>query len=127
MYHAPTSRNSNSLKLKLIHGKRMEEEKSILLKLNSSPEPLCLALSNRISRAESELGQSTLSPIMASMSVGDTVVILSLSSPPLPAGIKRLLPFIESFFVLCEKLQSSNTFVQESVDASSLAPEKLRW
>ncbi|XP_021771401.1 E3 ubiquitin-protein ligase UPL1-like isoform X1 [Chenopodium quinoa] len=107
-----------------------EEEQAILLKLNSALEPLWQELSNCISTTELELGQSTLPPIVASMNSEDGVGS-TLSSPPLPPGTQRLLPFIESFFVLCEKLQSSSSFVQqdqnnvtaqevkESADASS--------
>lgn len=117
-------------------GSDEEEEQAILLKLNSALEALWQELSNCISTTESELGQSTLSPIMDSVSVGDAVTGSSPSSPPLPPGTQRLLPFIESFFVLCEKLQSSNSFVQqdqtnvtaqevkESADSSSSAQAK---
>lgn len=101
-----------------------EEEQAMLLKLNSSLEPLWLELSNCISTTESELGQGTLSPIMASMSVGDGVAGSALSSPPLPPGTQRLLPFIESFFVLCEKLQSSNSFVQQ--DQTNVTAQEVK-
>lgn len=117
-------------------GSNDEEEQAILLKLNSALEPLWQELSNCISTTESELGQSTLSPITASMNVGDGGAGSSVSSPPLPPGTQRLLPFIESFFVLCEKLQSTCSFVQpdqtnvtaqevkESADSSSSASTK---
>nr|GEU46464.1 E3 ubiquitin-protein ligase UPL1-like [Tanacetum cinerariifolium] len=35
------------------------------------------------------------------------------SSPPLPPGTQRLLPFIEAFLVLCEKLQATNSLLQQ--------------
>ncbi|KAK9673731.1 hypothetical protein RND81_12G185600 [Saponaria officinalis] len=89
------------------------EQHAMLLKLNSDLEPLWQELSDCISTTESELGQSSLSPIVASVSVGDNVAGSSPAPPPLPPGTQRLLPFIESFFVLCEKLQSSNSIVQQ--------------
>ncbi|KAH9607668.1 hypothetical protein KSS87_011637, partial [Heliosperma pusillum] len=88
----------------------VQAEQAMLLKLSSDLEPLWQELSDCIGTTESELGQSSLSPIM---SVGETVTGPSPSSPPLPPGTQRLLPFIESFFVLCEKLQSSNSIVQQ--------------
>ncbi|KAL9235242.1 hypothetical protein vseg_010019 [Gypsophila vaccaria] len=107
------------------------EQHAMLLKLNSDLEPLWQELSDCISATESELGQSSLSPIVASASVGDNIAGSSPSPPPLPPGTQRLLPFIESFFVLCDKLQSSNSIgqqdqafvtareVKESVESSS--------
>lgn len=89
------------------------EEQAIMLKLNSALEPLWQELSECISAAESELGQTPLSPILATMNAGDNVAGSSASSPPLPPGTQRLLPFIEAFFVLCEKLQSSNSLPQQ--------------
>ncbi|XP_057529454.1 E3 ubiquitin-protein ligase UPL1 [Amaranthus tricolor] len=127
---------SNSVDGIDLQGSDEEEEHVILLKLNSALESLWQELSNCISTTELELGQSTVSPIVAAMSVGDAVVGPSLSSPPLPPGTQRLLPFIESFFVLCEKLQTSNSFVQqdqtnvtaqevkESAESSSSTPTK---
>lgn len=90
-----------------------QEEQAVMVKLNSALEPLWQELSDCISTAESELGQTPLSPIMATVSVGDNAAGSSPSSPPLPPGTQRLLPFIEAFFVLCEKLQSSNSFLQQ--------------
>lgn len=100
------------------------DEQAILLKLNSALEPLWQELSNCISTTESELGQSTLSPVTASMSVGDGGAGSSVTSPPLPPGTQRLLPFIESFFVLCEKLQSTNSFVQQ--DQTNVTAQEVK-
>jgi len=88
-------------------------EQAVMLKLNSALEPLWHELSECISAAELELGQTPLSPIMATVNAGDNVAGSSPSSPPLPPGTQRLLPFIEAFFVLCEKLQSSNSLLQQ--------------
>jgi E3 ubiquitin-protein ligase HUWE1 len=40
----------------------------------------------------------------------------SSTSPPLPPGTQRLLPFIEAFFVLCEKLQANESIMQQDHD-----------
>lgn len=90
-------------------GKELEEEQvehSVLGDLNVSLEPLWQELSDCISTTEAKLGQnSTSAPI------SDVVDVSGSSSPsrPLPLGTQQLLPFIESFFVLCEKLQTSQT------------------
>nr|XP_009404258.1 PREDICTED: E3 ubiquitin-protein ligase UPL1-like [Musa acuminata subsp. malaccensis] len=68
--------------------------------INAALEPLWLELSNCISKIEisSETPSDLTSPgNLASTSTG--VV------PPLPAGAQNILPYIESFFVTCEKLR----------------------
>ncbi|THU49759.1 hypothetical protein C4D60_Mb06t12920 [Musa balbisiana] len=68
--------------------------------INAALEPLWLELSNCISKIEisSETPSDLTSPgYLASTSTG--VV------PPLPAGAQNILPYIESFFVTCEKLR----------------------
>ncbi|KAJ7969420.1 E3 ubiquitin-protein ligase UPL1 [Quillaja saponaria] len=82
-----------------------QEEQSIMWKLNSSLEPLWRELSDCISAAETQLGQNSFSPTLSNINVNENVHG-SASSPPLPPGAQRLLPFIEAFFVLCEKLQA---------------------
>ncbi|KAG8365159.1 hypothetical protein BUALT_Bualt18G0075300 [Buddleja alternifolia] len=86
-----------------------QEEHSIMLKLNIALEPLWKELSECISTMESELSQSSSSSD-SNVNVGEQI---SLASPPLPPGTQRLLPFIESFFVLCEKLQANNSILQQ--------------
>ncbi|KAL8142163.1 hypothetical protein V2J09_015195 [Rumex salicifolius] len=88
-----------------------ETDHAILQKLNDGLDPLWEGLSDCINTAEAHLGQSTESPITATLSVWDNHTV-PLSSPPLPPGTQRLLPFIEAFFVLCEKIQSNNITVQ---------------
>ncbi|XP_038983602.1 E3 ubiquitin-protein ligase UPL1-like isoform X2 [Phoenix dactylifera] len=87
------------------------EERSILWNLNVALEPLWQELSNCISTTEAKLGQSsTFSSPVPLPDAGDIGGSSSLS-PPLPPGTQRLLPFIEAFFVLCEKLQTNQTIV----------------
>ncbi|KAK9270546.1 hypothetical protein L1049_026127 [Liquidambar formosana] len=68
--------------------------------INAALEPLWLELSTCISKIESYSDSATdLS----------TASIISKSKPsgvmpPLPAGTQNILPYIESFFVMCEKL-----------------------
>lgn len=86
------------------------EEQSILLNLNVALEPLWQELSDCITTTEGKLGQSSTFSSPVSMSdAGDLVGGGSSLSPPLPPGTQRLLPFIEAFFVLCEKLQINQT------------------
>ncbi|CAM8937305.1 unnamed protein product [Rhodiola kirilowii] len=90
-----------------------EQELSIIWKLNVALDPLWQELSNCIGLAETQLGQST-SPVLSNMNLGESVQSTSTAlSPPLPPGSQRLLPFIEAFFVLCEKLQANGTAVQQ--------------
>lgn len=68
--------------------------------INAAFEPLWLELSICISRIES-YSESATDP--------STTSILSKAKPsgvmpPLPAGTQNILPYIESFFVMCEKL-----------------------
>ncbi|OVA20116.1 Ubiquitin-associated domain/translation elongation factor EF-Ts [Macleaya cordata] len=89
-----------------------QEEQTIMWKLNVALEPLWQELSDCISTTEIKLGQSLVSPI-SNPNARDPVGGASSLSPPLPPGTQRLLPFIEAFFVLCEKLQANHAIVQQ--------------
>ncbi|KAL7249065.1 hypothetical protein ACSBR1_011264 [Camellia fascicularis] len=89
------------------------EEHAIMLKLSVALEPLWQELSDCISTTEAELALSSFSSIMSNTNVREHVPGPSSQSPPLPPGTQRLLPFIEAFFVLCEKLQASNSTMQQ--------------
>lgn len=69
--------------------------------INSALEPLWLELSNCISKiemsSETPSDSASLSGNLASASTG--------AVPPLPPGVQNILPYIESFFVTCEKLR----------------------
>ncbi|KAJ4982419.1 hypothetical protein NE237_033256 [Protea cynaroides] len=89
------------------------EEQSIMWKLNVALEPLWQELSDCISTTETKLGQSSSSSPMANTNTEDHVGSASSLSPPLPPGTQRLLPFIEAFFFLCEKLQANQSILQQ--------------
>ena len=89
-----------------------QEEQATMWNLSSALQPLWLELSECISLTETQLVQSTFSPTVSNINVGELVQGGS-SSSPLPPGTQRLLPFIEAFFVLCEKLQANQSIVQQ--------------
>ncbi|XP_068637077.1 E3 ubiquitin-protein ligase UPL1-like isoform X2 [Aristolochia californica] len=94
-----------------------EEGQSVMWKLNVALEPLWQELSDCISATETKLGHSSVisSPI-SSPNAGDLLGGGASSlSPPLPPGTQRLLPFIEAFFVLCEKLQAAQSIAQQDL------------
>ncbi|KAF6160653.1 hypothetical protein GIB67_019593 [Kingdonia uniflora] len=68
--------------------------------VNAALEPLWLELSTCISKIES---YSDSTPVLPHMSSAISSTITSVM-PPLPAGTQNILPYIESFFVTCEKL-----------------------
>ncbi|XP_031386394.1 E3 ubiquitin-protein ligase UPL2-like isoform X2 [Punica granatum] len=72
--------------------------------INAALEPLWLELSNCISRIESYSDSSPeLTSSRASKSVPSGIMT------PLPAGSQNVLPYIESFFVVAEKLHPAQT------------------
>ncbi|XVE95159.1 hypothetical protein REPUB_Repub02eG0072400 [Reevesia pubescens] len=68
--------------------------------INAALEPLWIELSTCISKIESysDSAPDLLAPSRSSTSRQSGV------TPPLPAGTQNILPYIESFFVMCEKL-----------------------
>lgn len=91
-----------------------DQEHVTMWKLNVSLEPLWQELSECIGVAESQMGQVALSLVTVNVNVGD---------PPLPPGTQRLLPFIEAFLVLCEKLQAKNSSLLHQDNAYTTARE----
>ncbi|PPD95047.1 hypothetical protein GOBAR_DD07921 [Gossypium barbadense] len=89
-----------------------QEEQATMWKLNVSLEPLWEELSNCIGLTEAQLAQSSLCPTVSNINVGEHLQGAS-SSSPLPPGTRRLLPFIEAFFVLCEKLHANHSIMQQ--------------
>ncbi|KAL8225466.1 hypothetical protein R6Q57_018023 [Mikania cordata] len=77
---------------------------SLVGEINSALEPLWTELSTCISKIESysDLSSDTSDSSNASSSRP------SGAMPPLPAGTQNILPYIESFFVMCEKLHPGN-------------------
>nr|XP_043627768.1 E3 ubiquitin-protein ligase UPL1-like [Erigeron canadensis] len=100
------------------------QEHVTMWKLNLSLEPLWQELSECISVTESQLSQGSFSPVMSNTNTGEHVqgVGASSLSPSLPPGTQRLLPFIEAFLVLCEKLQANTSLLQQD-DAYATARE----
>ncbi|KAM7466704.1 hypothetical protein LguiB_014266 [Lonicera macranthoides] len=100
-----------------------QEEHATMWKLNVALEPLWQELSHCISTTEIQLAQSSFSSIVSTVNVGEPVQGSSSLSPPLPPGAQRLLPFIEAFLVLCEKLQANNSLTQQHDHADATARE----
>ncbi|KAH7567631.1 hypothetical protein JRO89_XS07G0108400 [Xanthoceras sorbifolium] len=110
-----------------------EKEQSAALSkvwdINSALEPLWLELSTCISKIESYSDSSTDLITTSKTAAAKPSSVM----PPLPAGAQNILPYIESFFVMCEKLHpaqpgSANDFgiaaVSEVEDASTSAQQK---
>lgn len=89
-----------------------QEEQTTMWNLNVALEPLWQELSDCISMTEAQLGQSSFTPNMSNvnLNVGEQG---TSNTSPLPPGTQRLLPFIEAFFVLCEKLQVNHIMFQQ--------------
>ncbi|CAH8357182.1 unnamed protein product [Eruca vesicaria subsp. sativa] len=89
-------------------GKNNSEEQvavfSQLSNINLALEPLWLELSNCICKIEGHSDSSSVatSPSSSSATRGAGV------SQSLPAGAQNILPYVESFFVTCEKLHPSS-------------------
>ncbi|XP_062199173.1 E3 ubiquitin-protein ligase UPL1-like isoform X2 [Phragmites australis] len=95
-----------------------QEGQSILWDLNVGLEPLWQQLSDCISATEAKLVHSSTFTYPATLVDALEVGASSSTSPPLPPGTQHLLPFIESFFVLCEKLQTNQAVVQSDYYAT---------
>ncbi|KAK9074252.1 hypothetical protein SSX86_006849 [Deinandra increscens subsp. villosa] len=99
------------------------QEHVTMWKLNHSLEPLWQELSECISVTEVQLAQGSFSSVISAEHVPGAGAGAGASSlSPLPPGTQRLLPFIESFLVLCEKLQANNSNIQQD-DAYATARE----
>ncbi|KAJ4962286.1 hypothetical protein NE237_022225 [Protea cynaroides] len=85
--------------------------------INSALEPLWLELSTCISKIESYSDSVTDLSTSSTTFTSPTVGVM----PPLPAGTQNILPYIESFFVTCEKLHpmQSGTGHDFSIAAAS--------
>lgn len=95
----------SSLVASLIEKEKDQQEHSAaisqVVNLNAAMEPLWLELSSCISKIEN---YSDSSPELLSMSRSSKP---SSAVSPLPPGAQNILPYIESFFVVCEKLHPS--------------------
>ncbi|GAB2225364.1 hypothetical protein Droror1_Dr00006156 [Drosera rotundifolia] len=75
---------------------------SIVRDITASLEPLWLELSSCISRVENYSDSVSDQPSSST----STRPKPSSAMPPLPAGTQNILPYIESFFVTCEKIHT---------------------
>ncbi|KAL3617821.1 hypothetical protein CASFOL_038142 [Castilleja foliolosa] len=86
---------------------------SVVWDINAALEPLWQELSNCISKIESF---SDIVPDHSTSSVKPPS-----SVPPLPAGTQNVLPYIESFFVTCEKLHPGQLSSGHDFGATSVS------
>ncbi|KAK9156355.1 hypothetical protein Sjap_003835 [Stephania japonica] len=88
-----------------------KDEQAIMWRLNVALEPLWQELSECISTTESKLGQSSSFSSSSSSipqdNAGENAGGASSLLPSLPPGTQGLLPYIEAFFVLSERLQAN--------------------
>ncbi|GJN12872.1 hypothetical protein PR202_ga31191 [Eleusine coracana subsp. coracana] len=89
---------------------------SQISEINTALDALWLELSNCISKIESSSEYaSNLSPASANAAALTTGV-----APPLPAGTQNILPYIESFFVTCEKLRPGQPDTVQEASTSDM-------
>ncbi|KAI3769136.1 hypothetical protein L6452_00236 [Arctium lappa] len=100
------------------------QEHVTMWRLNASLEPLWQELSECISVTELQLGEGSFSSIMLNANVSEHAQGSSSLSPPLPPGTQRLLPFIEAFMILCEKLQKNSCLLQQ--DHSNVTASEVK-
>ncbi|KAE9458821.1 hypothetical protein C3L33_09258, partial [Rhododendron williamsianum] len=90
---------------------------SLVGDISAALEPLWLELSTCISKIESYSdSQPDLSNKSALSSPKPSGVV-----PPLPAGTQNILPYIESFFVMCEKLQPGQSGANQDFGISVIS------
>ncbi|CAL5391777.1 unnamed protein product [Camellia sinensis] len=84
---------------------------SLVYDIGAALEPLWLELCACISKVES---YSDSPPDLSNKSVISAYKPSGVM-PPLPAGTQNILPYIESFFVICEKLQPGRSVVNQDL------------
>lgn len=90
---------------------------SLVGDISAALEPLWLELSTCISKIESYSdSQPDLSNKSALSSPKPSGVV-----PPLPAGTQNILPYIEAFFVMCEKLQPGQSGANQDFGVSVIS------
>ncbi|XP_022728281.1 E3 ubiquitin-protein ligase UPL2-like [Durio zibethinus] len=95
-----TSTTEKEKDLQLLPETECSSALSLVWDINAALEPLWIELSTCISKIESysDSAPDLLAPSRTFTSRQSGV------TPPLPAGTQNILPYIESFFVMCEKL-----------------------
>ncbi|KAF8079578.1 hypothetical protein N665_1017s0001 [Sinapis alba] len=102
-------------------GKNSEEHVAVfsqLSNINLALEPLWLELSNCICKIEGHSDSATATSPTTSTSSATTTRGAGVSQS-LPAGAQNILPYVESFFVTCEKLHPSSQSGDISVPMAS--------
>lgn len=95
----------------LLSEKEYTNALSQVLDINASLESLWLELSNCISKLETSSESAADLDVIA----GNFASTNGGSSSPLPAGCQNILPYIESFFVTCEKLHPGQSDVNQEL------------
>lgn len=100
---------------------------SLVCDINAALEPLWLELSTCISKIESY--SDSAPDLLLKTSTSKTSGVM----PPLPAGSQNILPYIESFFVMCEKLHPAQpgsshdySITVSEVEDASLSTAQLK-
>lgn len=106
------------------HYEKEHEDGALVMRdLNASLENLWSGLSASIGKVESMFGNiSAVTSLSSGIGTGPAAGA-GVMSPPLPPGAQKLLPFVEGFFVLCEKLLSGSNTSGQSEPFSSTARE----
>ncbi|BFI34167.1 E3 ubiquitin-protein ligase HUWE1 [Marchantia polymorpha subsp. ruderalis] len=102
--------------------KEQEDGMSVIRDLNSALEGLWHGLSISVGKIEGRLGNSSALSTPSSSAAAAVVGAVGVP-PPLPPGTQKLLPFVEAFFVLCEKMRSGPAIAGLSEPASATARE----
>lgn len=95
-----------------------QEEQNIMQKLNVALEPLWQELSQCISMNELQLDHTAATTTVSNADSDDHVLGVSPPSSLSP-GTQRLLPLIEAFFVLCEKIQTPSILQQDHANVTA--------
>ena len=90
---------------------------SLVWDINAALEPLWLELSTCISKIES---YSDSSPDVLASFRAPTAKPAGVT-PPLPAGSQNILPYIESFFVVCEKLHPAQPGSDQELNIAAVS------
>ncbi|ESQ29880.1 hypothetical protein EUTSA_v10011172mg [Eutrema salsugineum] len=99
-------------------GETEHEEQNIMQRLNVALEPLWQELSQCISMTELQLDHTAATTTVSNVNPGDHV--LGVTPPSyLSPGTQRLLPLIEAFFVLCEKIQTPSILQQDHANVTA--------
>nr|VDD29847.1 unnamed protein product [Brassica oleracea] len=97
---------------------------SQLSNINLALEPLWLELSNCICKIEGHSDSASVTTTSPTTSMSSATTRGAGVSQSLPAGAQNMLPYVESFFVTCEKLHPSSQSCDISVPMASSDAEE---